>query len=59
MKIYAVENAVDSDWMDLYYVWQGKNLMFASVCSDQFDRDIQDAMVEADRYPLELELVLK
>jgi hypothetical protein len=58
MKLYAETNRIDSDWVDIYYHWNGKPAMFASVCSDQLDTDLQERLVEAEEAfrPLTLEL---
>ena len=65
MKLYAKPNMTDSDVIDLYYVWNQSGgpmkIMFAAVTSDNFDNDLQEALVqnEDEDWDLELELTLR
>jgi hypothetical protein len=59
MKLYARENQTDSDQIELYEIWKGQKLIFAVVCSDAFDSDIQEALIENCNFDLELELKIK
>ena len=65
MKLYAKPNMTDSDVIELYYFWNksgGPNrILFAAVTSDNFDNDLQEALVknEDEYWDLELELTLR
>ena len=65
MKLYAKPNMTDSDVIDLYYIWNQSGgpmkIMFAVATSDNFDNDLQEALVENEDedWDLELELTLR
>lgn len=59
MKLYARENDTDSDMIELYYFWNNKKWLFAVVCSDCFDSDLQHALVENEDETFDLEFELR
>ena len=63
MRLYAKPNMTDSDVIDLYYVWNQSGgpmkIMFAAVTSDNFDNDLQEALVQNEDEDWDLELELR
>ena len=63
MRLYAKPNMTDSDVIDHYYIWNQSGgptkIIFAAVTSDNFDNDLQEALVENEDEDWDLELELR
>ena len=59
MKLYARFNSTDSEVLDVFYIHNKINYMFANPCASELEMDIWDALMTAEDEGRDLELELK
>ena len=57
MKLFLTENNIDPDFLDIYYYWGKKKMLFATVPYESFNLDILDDIAKIiDFRDVELEV---
>ena len=59
MKLYARRNATDCEILDIFYIHNKINYMFANPCASELEMDLWDALMESEEEGRDLELELK